>query len=105
MSGMGTPKKVTGRIGAGRPGPGRPKGVPNKITTDVRTALHEAFEGMGGVPSLISWGKREPSEFYRIWVKILPTQVHVAGHDGGPLLDGTDLARMAAQVVSGEGSR
>lgn len=34
--------KKTQKIGKGKPGPGRPKGLPNKITQDVR----EVFKGI-----------------------------------------------------------
>ncbi len=65
---------------------GRPKGVPNKITADTRAALHEAFEELGGVPSLVPWARREPGEFYKIWGKTMPKDVTVAGADGGAIV-------------------
>jgi len=58
-----------------RPGSGRRPGVPNKITASVKEALVEAFERMGGVPSLVKWGKKHPGEFYRLWLRLLPIQL------------------------------
>lgn len=54
---------------------GRPKGASNKSTKAVKEALQEAFEGLGGVPSLVEWAKSEPTEFYKLWSKIMPTEV------------------------------
>ena len=59
----------------GARGIGRQKGVPNKSTRAVKEALQEAFEGLGGVPSLIAWAKEEPTEFYKLWTKLLPAEV------------------------------
>lgn len=56
-------------------GMGRPKGAVNKTTASVKAALEEAFNGMGGVPSLMAWAEKEPAEFYKLWVKMLPTEV------------------------------
>ncbi len=64
---------------------GRKKGTPNKSTAAVKAALEEAFEKMGGVPALLRWGKSDPAEFYKLWAKLLPTQVNHAGSDGGPI--------------------
>lgn len=55
---------------------GRKKGTPNKTTTAVKNALIEAFDRLGGVDALVAWGQQEPTEFYKLWVKILPTQVN-----------------------------
>lgn len=59
------------------PGPGRPKGSINKTTASVKQALTEAFDGMGGTPALVVWGKANPQLFYPIWSKMLPTEMQV----------------------------
>lgn len=66
---------------------GRTKGTPNKTTASVKNALIEAFEELGGVESLVAWGQQEPGEFYKLWVKIMPTEVKAehTGADGSPL--------------------
>jgi hypothetical protein len=64
-------------------GKGRVKGVPNKTTASVKAALCEAFEKLGGVPSLVSWAEADPSEFYRIWGRLVPHEV--SGEGGGPI--------------------
>ena len=65
----GIPKGLTNA------GKGRPAGSLNKSTKAVKEALQEAFEGMGGTESLIEWAKSEPTEFYKLWTKLLPAEV------------------------------
>lgn len=55
---------------------GRPKGATNLATRSVKQALQMAFEGIGGVESLQSWAKQNKTEFYKIWSKMLPTDVN-----------------------------
>ncbi|MBC3540645.1 hypothetical protein ACFSC6_12205 [Rufibacter sediminis] len=63
---------------------GRKAGTVNKTTASVKQALSEAFEKLGGITSLVQWGKEEPGEFYKLWVKTLPTEVkaEVSGPNG-----------------------
>lgn len=70
---------------AGLPGPGRPKGAPNKVTASIRQALVAAFEKLGGVKSLVAWGKANPNEFYKLWGRMAPTEVAVTDLDGSGL--------------------
>lgn len=56
-------------------GKGRPAGALNKSTKAVKEALQEAFEGMGGTTRLIEWAKEDPTEFYKLWAKLLPAEV------------------------------
>lgn len=73
----GTVKKTGGKrkVGDGTPGPGRPKGVPNKTTMAVKEALSLAFAGLGGVAALETWARDNTTEFYKLWAKMLPTEV------------------------------
>jgi hypothetical protein len=67
----------------GNAGKGRKKGAVNKTTASVKAALCEAFDKRGGVPALLNWAKDEPTEFYKLWAKMLPTEV--TGPDGTPV--------------------
>lgn len=40
----------------------------------ARDNLAEAFEMMGGVPGLVRWGRKNPTEFYRIWARLIPKE-------------------------------
>jgi hypothetical protein len=75
--------KQTGKIGAGKAGPGRPKGVPNKATASIKKAFLEAFERRGGVKALVEWAEDEPTEFYKLAAKLIPTEI--TGANGSPL--------------------
>jgi hypothetical protein len=66
-------------------GKGRPRGIPNKTTMAVRDALTEAFDRLGGVDSLVHWGKANPDLFYPLWAKLLPKEM-VATVDGNVVL-------------------
>jgi hypothetical protein len=64
----------------GNAGKGRPKGAKNKTTAAVKNALTKAFDQLGGVPSLVKWGKENQTEFYKLWAKLLPQEI--SGPDG-----------------------
>lgn len=58
---------------------GRKAGTPNKATTRVKDALIEAFDNLGGVDALVEFGRENPGEFYKLWVKVLPSQINDKG--------------------------
>lgn len=43
-----------------------------KITAKARDDMALAFDLMGGVPALVVWGRDNPTEFYRIWARLIP---------------------------------
>lgn len=60
---------------------GRKKGTPNKKTREVKEAIAQCFEEMGGVKSLKVWAESNPDTFYgQVWPKLLPIQ-HKHGGD------------------------
>lgn len=61
--------------GGKRPGSGRKKGVPNKLTTSMRQAWMDAFDKLGGVDSLVRWGQTNPDDFYKAVTKLIPQDV------------------------------
>lgn len=74
--------------GGKRPGAGRKKGVPNKLTTLAKDAIAQAAEGLGGTERLIQWAQEAPENERTFWgqiyTKLLPLQV--TGDGGGPLV-------------------
>src|SRR5688572_28007015 len=77
----------------GRPGPGRPKGVPNKNTLAMRNAFAAVFEdlqasheGEGRYPHLRAWAEQHPIHFYKLAVRMLPMQFEVADNTIGAIV-------------------
>lgn len=72
-------------MGDGTPGPGRPKGIPNKNTTLLKDALLAAATQAGGKDGLVGYLTEQaianPQSFLPLLGKVLPLQL--AGHDGG----------------------
>ena len=62
---------------------GRKSGTPNKITTDLKEAIMQAFERAGGVAYLTKVAAEQPQVFCTLLAKILPMQV--TGKDDAPL--------------------
>lgn len=60
------------RAAEGGPSPGR---GPSQVTRTARANLYAAFEEMGGVEQLVNWGRTNPTEFYRIWARLIPVEV------------------------------
>lgn len=63
-------------------GKGRPKGALNKTTREVKEVIAQCFEDIGGIKEFGAWAKRERTEFYRMYAKLLPVQLQGAGVDG-----------------------
>lgn len=66
-------------------GQGRPKGMKNRITNDVRQVFHRVYEEMGdgvidektgkpitGHQAMLAWAQDNPTEFYRLYGKMIP---------------------------------
>src|SRR6056297_765581 len=67
--------------GGKRPGSGRKKGIPNKMTADIKAAIVEAFGRKGGADYLMQVADDKPEVFCQLLGKVLPMQV--TGSDGG----------------------
>jgi hypothetical protein len=82
---------------------GRKSGTPNKTTATVKEALQLAYAGMGGAEALTTWAKANPTEFYRLWARMLPTEIKGSGATLEDLIVGTAerLAR-ARRALDGE---
>ena len=56
-------------------GKGRPKGIPNKLTTSVKEAILEAFNRAGGADYLVGVAKDDPRTFCTLVGKVIPTEI------------------------------
>ena len=81
-----TKRKPTGAAAKGA-GPGRPKGVPTKLTQTITQSIEIAFHGVGGAEYLMEQARENPQAFMTLLGKIIPAQVQaeLTGKDGGPL--------------------
>lgn len=70
-----------GKFGGSQPGSGRKKGVPNKITTDLKEMILGALAKSGGQNYLYKQSKENPVAFMGLIGKVLPMTVNgnVAG--------------------------
>ena len=93
----------------GAPGPGRPKGVRNKLT-NLRDAVLEAFDTVGGPAYLVQLAQGTQSDraaFVSLVSKVLPTQVQAQVEGGvqiqlswlGTRSIGTTVAQEPEQIT------
>ncbi len=54
---------------------GRKVGAVNKITASAKEAFALAFEGMGGVSGLTEWAKANPSDFFKLYARLIPVEL------------------------------
>lgn len=78
-----TIRKSNPKRGGYREGAGRPKGVPNKLTADVKSMILGALSDVGGQKYLARQAEENPGPFLTLLGKVLPMQVTGAG--GGPV--------------------
>jgi hypothetical protein len=60
---------------------GRKAGTQNKVTTVFKDAVRTVYEDIGGHAAFAEWARGNPSDFYRICSKLIPTE-------SAPLFDG-----------------
>ncbi len=60
-------------------GMGRPKGVPNKITSDLKAMIEGALHDVGGREYLTQQAKANPAAFMTLVGKVLPKDIHMSG--------------------------
>jgi hypothetical protein len=58
---------------------GRPKGSQNKISLRIKEAIIETFAALGGVSHMTQWARENPSEFYRLAARLVPTEMALSG--------------------------
>lgn len=56
---------------------GRPKGAINQLTKTVKQRVLDAFNELqdDAKANLSTWGRENPTEFYKIASKLIPTEV------------------------------
>lgn len=79
---------MSNKITGGKPGPGRPKGSPNKLAKAAKDAIAEAAEQLGGVNRLVQWAQEDPQNEKAFWTTVYPKliPVQVTGEGGGAVV-------------------
>lgn len=89
-------EKQSLKIGQGKPGPGRPKGVPNRVTTALKETILAAADAQpgGAIGYLTRQAVENPVAFMGLLGRVLPMQV--AGDPDNPIRI-TSIALVAPQ--------
>ena len=58
---------------------GRHVGTPNKVTAIFKDAVRIVYEDIGGNVAFAAWAKENPTEFYRIAARLIPTEMASQG--------------------------
>ena len=80
-------KKTKKKPFNGLPGPGRPKGVPNKQTKEIKEMLLQSLHDAGGAEYFRQLSESNSSAYASLLGKIIPAEVknQITGADGGPV--------------------
>ena len=99
---MANRKKNKGTFTKQRPGPGRPKGVPNKTTAQAKQMSEEVAMRMGGADALLKWAQKHKTQFYQyLFTRLLPLQVNARVDSKEPIIYETIDEVRAAMIARG----
>jgi len=54
---------------------GRKAGSTNKLTRSAKEAFAAAFDEMGGIERLVLWAKLNPTDFYKLYARLIPVEL------------------------------
>lgn len=91
---------------------GKTKGTKNRITQDVREVFHRVYEGMGeeifdektkeplnGHQAMLLWARDNPSQFYTLYAKMIPTTTQLPADLHEDFLDTLVLEEYSPKLV------
>lgn len=85
--------RATDIIEPSRWGKGKRKGVPNKITRDLKDAIMNAFTQVGGEDYLVVVARQKPEAFLTLLGKLLP---HTLQGPGGKPIEVVEIKQFVA---------
>jgi hypothetical protein len=53
----------------------RPKGKPNNVSSTAKENVIAVFNRLEGTAGMARWAKRNQSDFYRLYAKLVPQQI------------------------------
>lgn len=62
---------------------GRQVGSANRITGLAKDNIAAVFNRMGGTAAMAKWAKANPTDFYKLYARLVPVQL--TGEGGGPI--------------------
>ena len=78
---------------------GRSRGTPNEVATDVKRALFEALDRLGGVDYLVKLGNKRPEVFAQLLGRVIPRQVEVDVNDADARIQALNEGRARARAA------
>ena len=76
-------------------GKGRPKGVPNKMTAQIKDMIRQALDEAGGVSYLVEQAEANPKAFLTLVGKLVPLDVNATVDKTVTLKESRDAAVQA----------
>lgn len=63
-------------VARGNAGKGRPPGVPNKVSADVKSMIETALHQAGGIEYLVEQSEKNPTAFMSLVGRLLPKDIN-----------------------------
>lgn len=60
---------------SGNANSGRKRGVPTKMTMDVKEQILQVYHGIGGRVNFTRWAKDNETDFYKMFASLVPKQI------------------------------
>jgi hypothetical protein len=57
---------------------GRPKGAKNKVSGTAKENINAVFTRLGSTAAMAEWARDNQTEFYKIYARLLPTELEGA---------------------------
>lgn len=58
------------------------KGIPNKLTCEIKELIETCYHQIGGIRRFAEWADGNPTEFYKLWAKLLPKDIIIDAPKG-----------------------
>jgi hypothetical protein len=54
---------------------GRPPGAINLLSRTAKVNIQQCFVDMGDLPAFVEWAKRNQTQFYQLYARLLPHEI------------------------------